>query len=211
MNNIKIIVNIVFLWLFFSFPIVSSIPPQEQFEDFAELNIEDLLNREVTIATKTKQRISEAPGIVTVITSVEIKNMGARNIRDILETVPGFEFSKARNGLYHIGIRGTKDQRGTTKLLLLVDGVPSNTIFYGSSLFSGSEFSIDVIEKIEIIRGPGSALYGRNAFNAVVNVITKSAKNNSGLKISMNAGNYCTECRHPVHMLQPAAKPDTHK
>jgi outer membrane receptor protein involved in Fe transport len=167
---------------------------KKEFKDFRELNIEDLLNQEITIATKSKQKISEAPSIVTIITAEEIKNMGARSLRDILEIVPGFEFSRQRIGAVLVGIRGTKDPRGTAKLLFLVDGVPYNTLMYGLSLFGGYELNMDAVERIEVIRGPGSALYGRNAFNGVVNVITKSAINqeNSGLQFTALGGNYNT-------------------
>ena len=190
MNNInKIIFIIFFLWLLFCFPIASSIMPQEQFDDFAELNIEDLLNQEVTIATKTKQRISEAPGILTVITAEEIKNMGARDLRDVLKNISGFDVSTSIIGWELISVRGAKDYRTNTKLLLLIDGFVYNNLLYGH-FNPHSELPIENIKKIEIIRGPGSALYGRNAFVGVINIITKTQKDNPGFKIKTNFDNY---------------------
>ncbi len=164
---------------------------KQDFKDFKELDIEELLNQNTSIAAKTNQKVSEAPGIITVITAHEIETMGARDLRDILEIVPGFEFSRVRNGLQVVGVRGTKDSRSTAKVLLLVDGVPYNTLMYGMSLVGGYEINVEAIERLEIIRGPGSALYGRNAFNGVVNVITKSARNNgnAGVKLLAIGGN----------------------
>jgi len=109
-----------------------------------------------------------------------------------LQIVPGFEFKKHRTGFISIGIRGVKDQRGSAKMLLLIDGVPYNTLMYGISFFQGFENNMDAVERVEIIRGPGSALYGRNAFSAVVNVITKSGKDNEGLTVTSSAGNFGT-------------------
>lgn len=164
----------------------------KDFSDFTELKIEDLLNKEVSVATKSRQRVSQAPGIVTVITAEEIRNMGARDLRDVLEMVPGFEFSRWRNGVLRVGVRGTKDPYTTSKILLLIDGIPYNSLMYGVAFNNGYEFNINAVERIEIIRGPGSALYGRNAFNGVISVITKKGTGNEGLKLSAQGGNYNT-------------------
>ena len=181
----------IVLWIF---PSIGYSQEKQEFKDFKELDIEELLNQNTSIAAKTEQKVSEAPGIVTVITAQEIEAMGARDLRDILEIVPGFEFSRVRNGLQLVGVRGTKDSRSTAKVLLLVDGVPYNTLMYGMSLVGGYEINADAIERLEIIRGPGSALYGRNAFNGVVNVITKSARNNgnTGVRLLTIGGNHNT-------------------
>ena len=179
------------LWVFAA---IGYSQEKKDFKDFKELDIEELLNQNTSIAAKTNQKVSEAPGIVTVITAHEIAAMGARDLRDILEMVPGFEFSRVRNGLQVVGVRGTKDSRSTAKVLLLVDGIPYNTLMYGMSLVGGYELNVEAIERLEIIRGPGSALYGRNAFNGVVNVITKSARHdgNTGVKLTTLGGNYNT-------------------
>ena len=192
LSALWVLIQIILMFAAAPSPIVAQ--KKKEFKDFRELNIEDLLNQEITIATKSKQKISEAPSIVTIITAEEIKNMGARDLRDVLEIVPGFEFSRTRNGVLNIGLRGTKDPRTSSKLLLLIDNVPYNTLMYGYVFYGGHELNIDAVERIEIIRGPGSALYGRNAFNGVVNIITKSAKNreNIGLQFTALGGNYNT-------------------
>jgi iron complex outermembrane receptor protein len=157
------------------------------------MGLEELMNTKVNIATKSDKSINETPGVVSVITSEEIKNMGARELEDVLQTVPGFEIMRRANGYNGIGIRGVKDPRTSTKLLVMIDGVPFNNIFYGHSLGFGYDINIDIIERIEIIRGPGSALYGRNAFSGVMNIITKNAKNNEKSFVKLTAGTFNTK------------------
>ena len=150
------------------------------------MDMEELMNMKVSIATKTEQSVSESPAIVSVITSEEIQRMGAREIEDVLQLVPGFEINRGYGGYYNIGVRGVKDSRNTSKILFMIDGIPVNQIFFGSFTQWGYSLNLDNIERIEIIRGPGSALYGRNAFSAVINIINKSSK--SGEKVFVKAG-----------------------
>jgi outer membrane receptor for ferrienterochelin and colicins len=157
------------------------------------LSIEDLMNTKVTIATKSEQSVNESPATVSVITAEEIKNMGARELADILQAVPGFELNRNYSGYYTIGARGVKDTRTTSKILFLIDGVPTNQVFFGSSLPWGYDLNIDAIDRVEIIRGPGSALYGRNAFSAVINIINKSAKNGEKLFLRATGGTFNTK------------------
>jgi iron complex outermembrane receptor protein len=156
------------------------------------LDLEDLLNMKVSIATRSNLSERESPSVVSVITSDEIKNSGARELADILQTIPGFELSKKFDGEYGIGIRGVKDPRCTSKLLIMVDGIPYNQILYGYSFYTGYDINIDAIERIEIIRGPGSALYGRNAFSGLINIITKSGANGEKLMLKGKAGAFGT-------------------
>ncbi len=139
------------------------------------MSLEELMNTKVSIATKSDQPLSETPSIVSVITAEDIKNMGARELVDVLQTVPGFELTKNFSGEAGIGIRGVKSYY-TSKLLIMIDGAPYNQLFYGTSIHSGYDIDLDAVERIEIIRGPGSALYGRNAFSGVINIITKNGK-----------------------------------
>lgn len=152
------------------------------------MSFEELLDTKVTIATKSDQRISESPAIVSVITAEDIKNMGARQLEDVLRTIPGFELRKKYNGFYGLEVRGVRETRATCRILLMIDGVPSNEIFYGHSIRYGYFINIDDIERIEIIRGPGSALYGRNAFSGVINIITKKVENNNEINVKGTIG-----------------------
>lgn len=158
------------------------------FESALELSIEQLMNTKVSIATKSEQKISEAPAIVTVITEEVIKNSGARYLTDILKDVPGFEFAKSRMGIVNIGVRGVKDILTSARFLVLKDGVPFNDAMYSSGISMNKQFDINSIQRIEVIRGPGSALYGRNAFIGVVNIITKTGKDGFNPEIYTSIG-----------------------
>jgi outer membrane receptor for ferrienterochelin and colicin len=157
------------------------------------MDLEELMNTKITIATKSEKPINESPSTVSVITSDEIKNMGARELADILQTIPGFDISIRFTGEYGVGLRGVKDSKTSSKILLMVDGIPVNQIFYGNSI-QGYEMNTDIIDRIEIIRGPGSALYGRNAFSGVINVITKNGNTQKGGLVKATLGNFNTKC-----------------
>ena len=122
------------------------------------------------------QKVTEAPSSVTIITADEIRGFGHRTLADVLRTVRGFYVTYDRNYSY-LGVRGfSRPGDYNARVLLQVDGHRLNDNVFGSALI-GTEFPLDVdlIERIEIIRGPSSALYGTSAFFAVINVITKHA------------------------------------
>jgi iron complex outermembrane receptor protein len=182
---------IFFLWAFLQNVLYSNEIDTTKTSLF-DISIEELIQQEVTIATKSNQKLSQTPSVVSVITAEEIKTMGYRDIFEILQTIPGFEVNQTRLGARAIGIRGVNNSRQGGRLLVLLDGLTYNDIMYGTGLFFGSEFNIDAIEKIEVIRGPGSALYGRNAFSGVLNIITKKAQSNNQLEAGASYGSYTT-------------------
>jgi iron complex outermembrane receptor protein len=157
------------------------------------MDLEELMNTKVTIATKSVKPVSETPSVVSVITSGDIEKMGARQLEDILQTIPGFEMNMTFNSYYTVGIRGVKDSRTTSKLLVMIDGNAFNQLFHGGSIQFGYDINVDAIERIEIIRGPGSALYGRNAFSGVINIITKAVKPENNFIIKGTLGAYNTK------------------
>src|SRR5262245_34482925 len=158
-------------------PISSVEPPP------ADLSIEQLGNIEVPIveaASKYKQKTTEAPSSVTIITSDEIKKQGYRTLADLLRNVPGLYVSYDR--LYSfLGIRGFNLGDYNNRVLLLVNGHRINNSL-SDGAFIGTEFILDVdlIDRVEIIRGPGSSLYGANAFFGVINVITRKGRDMGG-------------------------------
>ncbi|MEW5853191.1 MAG: TonB-dependent receptor [Myxococcota bacterium] len=133
---------------------------QEEFRVFAA---EDA----TAIASTYAQRTRTAPGIITVINRSRIEQMGARTLLDVLKIVPGFETSKTILGFDEVSIRGI---RSDPEILLLVDGHRVANIYDGRNPW---DIPADIIERVEIIRGPGSALYGTGAFLGVVNVVTR--------------------------------------
>ena len=139
--------------------------------DISQVPIEALLNTPTTVASTKATVLRESPGVVTVITQGELERMGARDLTDVLHLVPGFEMAVDVSGGVGIGFRGNWAHEG--KVLLLVDGVEFNEILYYTTVF-GHHFPMNDIDRIEIIRGPGSATYGGAAELAVINVITTS-------------------------------------
>lgn len=139
----------------------------------------------ITISTNKEVSVRNNPNIVSVITAEEIVNSGARDLLDVLNQVPGYHFALDRNGRVGLGIRGNWANEG--KVLLMVNGIELNDL-YASNLYFGNDFPVDQIERIEIIRGPGSAVYGGFAELGVINIITKGVNTLSGASVSFNYG-----------------------
>jgi outer membrane receptor for ferrienterochelin and colicin len=134
----------------------------------------------VESASKIPQAEQQAPGVVTVISEEEILNSGARDLIDVLRLVPGFYFGSDVENTTGIGIRGNWAHEG--KVVLLIDGLEMNERRF-ANLFLGQHYPIDHIQKIEVIRGPGSVMYGGFAKLGVINVVTKNANDQQGLSL----------------------------
>ncbi len=144
-------------------------------------------------AAKYDQKVNEAPAAVIIITADQIKKYGYRNFAQILDSVPGLFTSNDRNYGY-LGIRGfNRPGDYTSRVLLLIDNHRLNDAVYDQG-GAGTEMPIDVdlIDRVEIIKGPGSSLYGTNAFFGVVNVITKRGRDLKGAEVSGEAGSFNT-------------------
>jgi len=139
----------------------------------------------VTVASAKKAMTTrESPGIITLITAQEIANSGARDFIDILRLVPGFYFGMDVQGVVGLGMRGNWVHEG--KILLMIDGQEMNELSYATLQF-GNHYPVDNISRIEIIRGPGSAIYGGFAELGVINVITKKGEQIDGFAASVLA------------------------
>ena len=146
----------------------------------------------VSIATGTKQPISKAPAVASVITADEIKAIGATNLDEVLETVPGIHV--AQSSLWYspiYSIRGIYTDTNP-QVLVLVNGIPITQVFKGDR-GAGSTLPVEDISRVEVIRGPGSAVYGADAFAGVINVITKDAKEINGTKAGTRIGSFNTQ------------------
>jgi len=160
----------------------------DDMEGMDEISLEDLLNIEITTASKTKLTAEQAPGIVSVVTQAEITKMGARTLTDALETVPGITVGGSLQGGFHktIYVRGGHSFF-SEDVLILKDGIRLNDGFTGGGITMSPDYPVDNIKQIEIIRGPGSALYGANGFIGVINIITQDA-NESKVSVRARAG-----------------------
>jgi iron complex outermembrane receptor protein len=163
--------------------------PLSQPEDLYALSLEELMNINVaelvSSASKHPQNLADAPSSVTIITSEEIRKYGYRTLQDIFEAVPGFYTTYDRNYGY-LGVRGFgRPGDYNSRIIILLDGHPLNEGIANSwGLMRDFHLDPDLIQKIEIIRGPGSALYGSNALFAVINILTKSAEDSPGTEIA---------------------------
>ncbi|BDX37751.1 TonB-dependent receptor [Tenuifilaceae bacterium CYCD] len=153
--------------------------------DILNLSLNDLMNMEVSVASKQAAPLRESPGIVTVINEQEILNSGARDLIDILRLVPTFDFGTEWDNIIGLGVRGNNATEG--KFLILYDGHQLNETNFGSFPF-GHHILVNNISKIEIIRGPGSVMYGGSAELAVINIISKKNNQLNGLDIAANYG-----------------------
>lgn len=144
----------------------------------------------VSIATRHETPIDKAPSIITVITAEEIKNLGYRTFSEILRTIPGFEiFKEADSGDVVSVIRGLE---GGNKVRVMINGHMVNNPLHGDAFDNFDDFPIRNIKRLEVIRGPGSAMYGENGFLGVINIVTFEAKDIDGIKVSSGYGSFNT-------------------
>ena len=147
---------------------------------------------ELELSTRRSIPLRKAPAIAAVITDKEIRDMGARTLADILRLVPGMGVAITDQGFFRLEVRGTVTGQ-SEKVLFMIDGHAMNKNNAGSAFpFFLDHLGVDNIKKIEIVRGPGSALYGSNAFVAVINIITKSAADAEGAKLSVSGESFDT-------------------
>ena len=153
------------------------------------LSLEQLLDLDVQSASKFTQKASEAPSSVTVVSAADIRRYGYRKLGDILNSVRGLYVHSDRNYDY-LGVRGVATLGSyNSRILVMLDGYRLNDPIYGQGSI-GLEFPVDVdlIDRVEFVPGPGSAIYGSNAFFGVVNVITRKGRDVGGFEIAASAG-----------------------
>lgn len=145
--------------------------PKKEFDmdDLYKMEIEEITDVPVTSSTGMESRVSEAPNTIRVFDAGEIARLNARTVSDVLKTVAGVQVQLKSQGREKIWIRGSQSEFNN-KIALYVDGIPYRNVFGGFPV--DEEIPIESIESIEIIRGPGSALYGANAFSGVINIKT---------------------------------------
>ena len=166
-------------------------PPVEEVMQLTELSLEQLLDVKITSASKFSQRASDAPASVSVLTAEDFRTYGWRTLADALRSVRGF-YVTSDHAYSYLGVRGFQSVGDyNSKVLLLIDGYRTNDNIYDQAQL-GREFGLDVdlIERVEIVRGPSSSVYGGNALFGVVNVITKSAAALGGTELSGALGRY---------------------
>ena len=172
----------------------------------AESDLQKILNKNVAVSSKNGLTTRETPGIITVISSEEIQNSGARDMIDVLRLVPGFDVQQDLQFVMGIGLRGSWANEG--KVLVMMDGQPFNELLY-QTVAIGNRFPVDAVERIEIIRGPGSAIYGGSAEYGVINIITKAADSLNGVAVYGTGGFHADAVGRTNAGVMAAKKSDT--
>lgn len=156
------------------------------------LSLEELMNVEVITASKKVQKITDAPSVISVMTKYEIERLGVTSLIDVLEYMPAIETSMGTDGHYRIAIRGS---RKYGNILFLLNGQAVNDFYDGRPVF---DLPVALIEKIEVISGPGSALFGTNAVAGIINVITSQAEES----LSITTGDHSTFSQNINYTIQ---------
>ncbi len=156
-------------------------------DDLLSMSVEDLVNVKVTSLSKREEKYMSTAGAVFVISNDDIRRSGARSIPEALRLAPGLQVSQTNMNQYQIGIRGQTDFF-TDLLLVMVDNRPIYTTTFSGVWWVAQNYPLEDIERIEVVRGPGGAIWGSNAVNGVINIITKNAGASQGLRISGGSG-----------------------
>jgi iron complex outermembrane recepter protein len=157
-------------------------------KDLTKVSIEDLMDVEVTSASKKEQKLSRVAAAIFVITPEDIQRSGATSIEDVLRIVPGLDVAEINGSTWAIGARGFNEQL-SNKLLVMVDGRIVYTEAFGGVYWDTVDVPLEDIERIEVIRGPGGSIWGANAVNGVISIFTKHAGDTRGGLLEATGGN----------------------
>ena len=158
-----------------------------QQQDLTQLSLEDLMNTKVTSVSKKEESLSRTAAAIFVISAADIRRSGATNIPDLLRMVPGLDVAHINANSWAISARGF-NQQFSDKLLVLIDGRTVYTPFFAGVYWDTQDVPLEDIERIEVIRGPGATVWGANAVNGVINIITKTAADTQGGLLVASAG-----------------------
>jgi iron complex outermembrane recepter protein len=153
----------------------------------ADLSLEDLANVQITSVSRRAERLSDAAASVYVITAEAIRRSGASSLPQALRLAPNLQVAQIDANQYAISARGFNNAIGN-KLLVLVDGRTVYTPFYSGVFWDQQDLVLADVERIEVISGPGATLWGANAVNGVINVITRAARDTQGMLASVEGG-----------------------
>src|SRR5437870_87378 len=165
---------------------VASAPAQNAI-DVTTMSVEDLMNMQVTSVSKRTQKVADAAAAIFVITQEDIRRSGATSIPEALRLVPGVQVARIDENKWAISSRGFNG-RFANKLLVLIDGRSVYTPLFSGVYWNAQDVMLEDVDRIEVIRGPGATLWGANAVNGVINIITKSAKATQSTVVTAGGG-----------------------
>src|SRR4051812_11050584 len=152
-----------------------------------DLSLEQLGDVEVSTASKTPEQVWKTAAAIFVITQDDIRRSGARSIPEALRLAPGVEVARLNSDEWSIGIRGF-GSRNSRSVLVLIDGRTVYTSLFAGTYWEVQDTLLQDVERIEVIRGPGATIWGPNAVNGVINIITKSSQDTHGELVSVGGG-----------------------
>ena len=177
------------LWAILAFlPTVQGDSPPQDPAALKSLSLEELSQIEVTTPSKEPVKAFQTPAAIYVITGEDIRRSGATSIPEALRLAPGVEVARIDANKWSIGIRGF-GSRLTRSVLVLIDGRTVYTPLFAGTYWEVQDTLMEDIDRIEVIRGPGGTIWGPNAVNGVINIITKDTKDTQGMLVSAGGGN----------------------
>ena len=156
--------------------------------DLADLSLEELSNIEVTSVSRRSERLVDAAASIYVISADDIRRAGVTSLPEALRLAPNLQVARTNASSYAISARGFNNSIGN-KLLVLIDGRTVYTPLFSGVFWDAQDVMLEDVERIEVISGPGATLWGANAVNGVINVITRGARDTQGTLVSAGAGN----------------------
>lgn len=169
---------------------------------FIDLPLEELGKLEVAAVSRKAQKLSDMPAAVTVLSAEDIRRSGARSIPEALREVPGVNVAQIGSARWAVGVRGAQG-RFANKLLVQVDGRSIYNPLFSGVFWEAQDILIEDVERIEVVRGPGASLWGANAVNGVINIVTRKATATRGGQVSVGAdsqGGVTTAVRQGVEL-----------
>jgi iron complex outermembrane receptor protein len=153
----------------------------------ADLSLEQLMNEPVTSVSKKAEKLNDAPAAIYVISNDDIRRLGLTSIPEALRMVPGMDVAQINSHEWAVSARGFNGQFAN-KLLVLVDGRSVYGTGFGGVVWGVQDMAMEDLDRIEVIRGPGGTLWGANAMNGVINILTKSARETQGALVTTTVG-----------------------
>lgn len=175
------------IWLAIGFCIAGPAAAATSVEALKELSLESLMNVEVYSASRRAESTQATPSASFVLTRDDLLRTGVTTIPDALRLVPGVQVGRVDANKWAVSMRGF-NSREANKLLVLVDGRSIYDRLFSGTLWEAHDFPIEDIDRIEVIRGPGGTLWGANAFNGVINIVTRQASDTQGVLVAGTAG-----------------------
>jgi iron complex outermembrane receptor protein len=158
--------------------------------NLVDLSLEELGNIEVTSVSGYSERLTDAAASIFVITAEDIRRTGARTLPEALRLAPNLQVARSGASGYAISARGFNNDNGlANKLLVLIDGRTVYSLSLSGVFWDMQDVMLEDVERIEVISGPGATLWGANAMNGVINIITRSAQKAQGMLVSLGGGN----------------------